>query len=301
MISMRGKIWSLIIRFFQWRNGSLLKIVKHRPLSKSKFWKKNNNFIITEKYFSSVKVVEFEPKNLKNKNIILYLHGGGYVTCGPETHATLVTQLSRISGSRTVFPIYRLAPENPFPAAIEDCLSVYKDLIKEGISPKNISLIGDSAGGGLVMALLQIFNKEIIEPPSSAVLISPWTDLTLKGDSMASRIDRDPMLMPGKEMDRIIKSYLNGEDPKNPLVSPIFCKNFKLPPMQIHVGTEEILFDDSIRLFNTFSKNNNIKLEIWDGMFHVFNIFCKGFLGIPEARKSNMQIANFIIENYPKK
>ena len=71
--------------------------------------------------------------------------------------------------------------------------------------------------------------------------------------------------------------------------------------MQIHVGTEEILFDDSIRLFNTFSKNNNIKLEIWDGMFHVFNIFCKGFLGIPEARKSNMQIANFIIENYPKK
>ena len=302
MISVRGKVWFILLAMIRRRIGSLLKVTKSKKIrAASQRWKNNNKFTISEKILNSIKVIEFVPHNSDNDNIILYLHGGGYVTCGPETHASLVMQLSEFTKSKVIFPNYRLAPKNPFPAAIDDCLMVYKDLVSNGINSKNISLVGDSAGGGLVMALLQTLHKENSDMPSSAVLISPWTDLTLSGDSMVSRVDRDPMLMPGKDMDYVVRSYLNGEDPKNPLISSIFCENFKLPPMQIHVGTEEILFDDSLRLFDKLSSNNNIKLEIWDGMFHVFNIFCKGLLAIPEANRANLQIANFIIENYPRK
>ena len=302
MISIRGKVWFILLALIRKRIGSLLKVTKSRRIkAASQRWKKNNKFLISEKFLDKIKVIEFEPKNSDNEGVILYLHGGGYVTCGPETHASLVTQLSEFTRSKIIFPEYRLAPKDPFPAAIDDCLMVYQELIRNGIDSKNISLVGDSAGGGLVMALLQIIQRDNLDTPSSAVLISPWTDLTLSGDSMSSRVDRDPMLMPGKDMDHVVKSYLNGEDPKNPLISSIFCEDLKLPPMQIHVGTEEILFDDSLRLFEKISTGNNVKLEIWDGMFHVFNIFCKGFLAVPEAKKANLQIANFISENYPRK
>lgn len=308
MTSIRGRIWFFLISFFRKRmegpGGSLLKVTtSENSFSNSKYWKRYKNFNISEKLFNSIKVIEFDLKNKNNKNIILYLHGGGYVTCGPETHSTLVTQISEYSGVKTLFPVYRLAPKYPFPAAIEDCLMVYKELLKKGINSKNISLIGDSAGGGLVMALLQILQREKIDQPSSSVLISPWTDLTLSGGSIISRADRDPMIKPGKDVDEVIKAYLGNEDPKNPLISPIYSETFTVPPMQIYVGTEEILYDDSIRIFEKLSKdeNNNLELKIYDGMFHVFNIFCRGLLTIPEAKKANRDIANFILENYPKK
>ena len=308
MTSIRGRIWFFLISFFRKRmegpDGSLLKVTtSENSFSNSKYWKRYKNFNISENLFNSIKVVEFDPKNKKSKNIILYLHGGGYVTCGPETHSTLVTQLSEYSGVKTLFPVYRLAPKHPYPAAIEDCLMVYKELLKKGINSKNISLIGDSAGGGLVMALLQILHRDKIDQPSSAVLISPWTDLTLSGDSIVSRADRDPMIKPGKNIDGVVKAYLGNEDPKNPLISSIFSDSFPVPPIQIYVGTEEVLYDDSIRIFDKLSedKNNNIELKIYDGMFHVFNIFCKGLLTVPEAKKANRDIANFILENYPKK
>ena len=265
MISIRGKVWFILLALIRKRIGSLLKVTKSRRIrAASQRWKKNNKFLISEKFLDKIKVIEFEPKNSDNEGVILYLHGGGYVTCGPETHASLVTQLSEFTRSKIIFPEYRLAPKDP-------------------------------------LALLQIIQRDNLDTPSSAVLISPWTDLTLSGDSMSSRVDRDPMLMPGKDMDHVVKSYLDGEDPKNPLISSIFCEDLKLPPMQIHVGTEEILFDDSVRLFEKISTGNNVKLEIWDGMFHVFNIFCKGILAVPEAKKANLQIANFISENYPRK
>ena len=125
----------------------------------------------------------------------------------------------------------------------------------------------------------------------------------MSGDSILSRVDRDPMIKPGKDMNGVIKAYLGNEDPKNPLISSIFSDSFSVPPIQIYVGTEEVLYDDSIRIFDKLSedKNNNIELKIYDGMFHVFNIFCKGLLTVPEAKKANRDIANFILENYPKK
>ena len=274
MISIRGKVWFILLALIRKRIGSLLKVTKSKRIgAASQRWKKNNKFLISEKFLDKAKVIEFEPKNSDNENVILYLHGGGYVTCGPETHASLVTQLSEFTMSKVIFPEYRLAPKDPFPAAIDDCLMVYQELIRNGIDSKNISLVGDSAGGGLVMALLQIIQRDNLDIPSSAVLISPWTDLTLSGDSMSSRVDRDPMLMPGKDMDYVVKSYLDGEDPKNPLISSIFCEDLKLPPMQIHVGTEEILFDDSLRLFEKLSIRPIAYILFFSAYLTTSNIF----------------------------
>ena len=175
--------------------------------------------------------------------------------------------------------------------------------MEQGVKAKNISLIGDSAGGGLVMALLQTLSEEKIDFPSSAILISPWTDLTLSGDSIKTRADRDPMLQPGKEMDAVVKAYIGDEDPRNPLISSIFSNDLLFPPIQIHVGSEEVLYDDAIRLYNKINQKdgNIVELREWDGLFHVFNIFCKGSLAIPEAKIANQEIVDFIKKYYPKK
>ena len=304
MISIRGKFWFNILRLFRWRLGSLLKVTQEKKQkNKLEFWRKAKNFNISDISFNDFKVIKFIPKNNIEGNFIIYLHGGGYVACGPETHASIVTQLSSHSRTTVLFPVYRLAPKFPFPSAIDDCLIVYKDLLEKGVEAKNISLVGDSAGGGLVMALLQILSKEKIDFPSSAILISPWTDLTLSGNSIKSRAKRDPIFTPGKEIDNIIKAYLGGEDPKNPLISSIFCNDIEFPPIQIHVGSEEILYDDAIRLSKNIkrTKSNIVELREWDGLFHDFNIFCLGPLAIPEAKIANRQIVDFIKKYYPKK
>ena len=304
MISIRGKFWFNILRLFRWRLGSLLKVTQEKKQkNKLEFWRKAKNFNISDISFNDFKVIKFIPKNNIEGNFIIYLHGGGYVACGPETHASIVTQLSSHSRTTVLFPVYRLAPKFPFPSAIDDCLIVYKDLLEKGVEAKNISLVGDSAGGGLVMALLQILSKEKIDFPSSAILISPWTDLTLSGNSIKSRAKRDPIFTPGKEIDNIIKAYLGGEDPKNPLISSIFCNDIEFPPIQIHVGSEEILYDDAIRLSKNIkrTKSNIVELIEWNGLFHDFNIFCLGPLAIPEAKIANRQIVDFIKKYYPKK
>ena len=304
MISIRGKFWFNILRLFRWRLGSLLKVTQEKKQkNKLEFWRKAKNFNISDISFNDFKVIKFIPKNNIEGNFIIYLHGGGYVACGPETHASIVTQLSSNSRTTVLFPVYRLAPKFPFPSAIDDCLIVYKDLLEKGVEAKNISLVGDSAGGGLVMALLQILSKEKIDFPSSAILISPWTDLTLSGESMKERVGRDPMLHPGKEMDGVVKAYTGDEDPRNPLISSIFSNDLLFPPIQIHVGSEEVLYDDAIRLYNKIKQKdgNIVELREWDGLFHVFNIFCKGFLAIPEAKIANQEIVDFIKKYYPKK
>lgn len=304
MISFRGKFWFNILRLFRWRLGALLKVTEQKKQkNKFEFWRKAKNFDISDISFNDFNVIKFTPKNNVKGNFIIYLHGGGYVTCGPETHASIVTQLSSYSKTTVLFPVYRLAPKFPFPSAINDCLLVYKDLLEQGVKAKNISLIGDSAGGGLVMALLQTLSEEKIDFPSSAILISPWTDLTLSGDSIKTRAGRDPMLQPGKEMDAVVKAYIGDEDPRNPLISSIFSNDLLFPPIQIHVGSEEVLYDDAIRLYNKIKQKdgNIVELREWDGLFHVFNIFCKGSLAIPEAKIANQEIVDFIKKYYPKK
>ena len=234
-------------------------------------------------------------KKVKSNKTLLYLHGGGYVACGPETHGALITQLSLITNSHVVFPIYRLAPENPFPAAIEDALASYKNLLEVGINPNEIFIAGDSAVGGLTLALLQKIKSEELPMPSCAIVISPWTDLTLSGNSIQERGHRDPMIKPGPNMQVTVYAYCGDEDPSNPLISPLFAEYFDMPPIQIQVASEETIYDDSSRLYEKLKEQNSGKVEFieWKGLFHVFQAFCSGWLAIPEAKKSIKEIAKF--------
>ena len=259
-------------------------------------WRKEKYIDYSNMNIGHLELLKLNNKNVKSNKTLLYLHGGGYVACGPETHGALITQLSLITKSHVVFPVYRLAPENPFPAAIEDALLAYKYLLEDGINSNEIFIAGDSAGGGLTLALLQKIKSEKLPIPSCAIVISPWTDLTLSGNSIHERGHRDPMIKPGPSMQVTVNAYCGSEDPMNPLISPLFADYRDMPPIQIQVASEETIYDDSSRLYEKLKIENPGKVEFieWKGLFHVFQAFCLGWLAIPEAKKSIKRIAKFV-------
>lgn len=303
MTSLRSKFWSLIISKLIMKVGEIKDPDDiRRDMSGDKLsflrdkWKRETYIDYTNYFIDHLEILELRNKKVKSNKTLLYLHGGGYVACGPETHGALITQLSLITNSHVIFPIYRLAPENPFPAAIEDALITYKDLLEKGISPNEIFIAGDSAGGGLTLALLQKIRSEELAMPSCAIVISPWTDLTLSGDSIHERGHRDPMIKPGPAMQVTVDAYCGGEDVNNPLISPLFADYNDMPPIQIQVASEETIYDDSSRLYEKLKEQNPDKVEFieWKGLFHVFQAFCSGWLAIPEAKKSIKSIAKFV-------
>ena len=259
-------------------------------------WRKEKYIDYSNMNIGHLELLKLNNKNVKSNKTLLYLHGGGYVACGPESHGAVITQRSLITKSHVVFPVYRLAPENPFPAAIEDALLAYKYLLEDGINSNEIFIAGDSAGGGLTLALLQKIKSEKLPIPSCAIVISPWTDLTLSGNSIHERGHRDPMIKPGPGMQVTVNAYCGSEDPMNPLISPLFADYRDMPPIQIQVASEETIYDDSSRLYEKLKIENPGKVEFieWKGLFHVFQAFCLGWLAIPEAKKSIKRNAKFV-------
>jgi len=208
--------------------------------------------------------------DVRNDRGVLYLHGGGYVLGSLDTHAELMARVAASCRAPVLGVDYRLAPEHPYPAAIEDALASYEHLIDAGIKPEAIVLAGDSAGGGLALALL-LKLKELGKPmPAGAVLFSPWSDLTGSGDSVKSRMDVDPMITP-EMLNPMAELYLSGTDAGTALASPLFGDLTGLPPLLIQVGDHEILLDDSTRLAKAAQAAGvESEIEIFDGGFHVF-------------------------------
>ncbi len=302
MASLRSKFWAKIISKEIGKAPEIKDTSDIRKdfsgdsrILKANYWKKEKKIRYSNFKIDNLPALKLENNEIQSNKTLLYLHGGGYVACGPETHGALITELSLLSKSHVLFPIYRLAPENPFPAAIEDAISSYQYLLEEGINPKDIFIAGDSAGGGLTMALLQKIKEKNLPNPSCAIVISPWTDLTLSGKSMIERKDRDPMLTTGPGMNMLVKAYCGEEDPRNPLISCIFADLEGMPPIQIQVASEEVIYDDIIRLQDTLKKyeDNEVEFIEWDGLFHVFQAFCSGWLAIPEAKKSIKEMAKY--------
>ena len=227
-----------------------------------------------------------------SNNVILYLHGGGYVSGSIETHVGLVSEIARGSKTRALVIEYRRAPENPFPAALEDATVAYHWLVDDqGINPANIIIAGDSAGGGLTLACL-VKLRDIGAPlPVAAVCLSPWTDLALTGKSIQTKAEKDPFITL-EELEFMTEQYLGETDSKNPLVSPLYAELQGLPPLLIQVGTSEILLDDSIRFSNRAKAAGvEVQLAIWDDMIHVFAAFAEW---APEGRQAIDQICEFI-------
>ncbi len=232
-----------------------------------------------------------EPDNAVPGRAILYLHGGAYVICSPSTHRGLAGNIALTSQARVLLIDYRLAPENPFPASLEDAMAGYKWLLEKGYSPEHIAIGGDSAGGGLTLATALSLRDNKQNLPAALFLISPWTDLTFSGESIRTRADRDPLLRLNGD-DWLVKIYANGYPLDYPYISPLFAEMHDLPPTLIQVGTEEILFDDSSRLEQkALLAGVDVTLETWQGMWHVFQAFVPY---VPESIQAIEKIGEFV-------
>lgn len=232
-----------------------------------------------------------EPDSTIPGHAILYLHGGGYIIGSPSTHRGLAGNLALASNSRLLLIDYRLAPENPFPAALEDALAGYAWLQENGFSPENIAVAGDSAGGGLALATSLALRDDGKDLPAALALLSPWTDLTFSGDSITARAKRDPFLRL-EDQDWMVQSYSGGKPLTHPYISPLFANLKGLPPTLIQVGTEEILYDDSFRLEKEARKAGvDVTLESWQGMWHVFQGFAPY---VPESKQALSHLGAFL-------
>jgi acetyl esterase/lipase len=219
---------------------------------------------------------------------LLYLHGGGYFTCSPQTHRS-ITGAFAIRGFAVFTPDYRLAPEHPFPAAVEDGLNAYRGMLARGPAEKLV-IAGDSAGGGLALATLLAAKSNKMPMPGCVILFSPWTDLSCSGASVQSNAERDSMLY-APRMQEGAAIYLAGADPKDPLASPLYGDLAGLPPLLIQVSDMEVLLDDSTRLAERArAAGVQVELTIWPNLPHVWQV---SQMLLPEARKALDEAAAF--------
>lgn len=220
---------------------------------------------------------------------LLYLHGGGYFACSPRTHRSVSCWFAR-RGMRVFVPDYRLAPEHPFPAALDDARAVYKSLREELGSTTRLLLAGDSAGGGLSLALM-VAERDAGHPlPKAALLFSPWTDLSVSGESVQRNAKTCAMFTP-EGIPRGAALYLADADPRNPLASPLFADLKGLPPLLIHASEHECLRDDSVRLAQRAKEQGvTVSFQLWPAVPHVWQLFHPI---IPEGRKSLREAESF--------
>jgi monoterpene epsilon-lactone hydrolase len=232
------------------------------------------------------------PHDPLDERAIFYLHGGSYTMGSLDSHRGLVGHIALASGMCVLIIDYRLAPEHPFPAALEDAAAAYHWLLEIGVPPENIAIAGDSAGGGLTMATLLSLRDEGIALPALAVLLSPWTDLAGTGESLTTLDQADPMLKWNEGLEINAAYYFGDNDPRSPLISPLYADLHGLPPLLIQVGSNEILLDDATRLADQARQSDvDVTLQVWEGMWHVWHPWA-GL--VPESQQALDEISAFI-------
>jgi len=243
---------------------------------------------------AGIPVEWIDPPGARPDALLVYLHGGGYYMGGIETYRHYVARFAQIAGLRAVHLEYRLAPEHPYPAAIEDTTAVVRALHRNFTMADRIVIAGDSAGGGLTLATLIALRDEGHPLPKAAAVISPWTDLTSTAPSIEANRTRDPVL--GNARTKISSAwYARGMPLTHPRVSPLFADFTKFPPLLVQVGTEEILFDDSVQLAERAkAQGAPVELEVWEGMVHVWHYYAEW---IPEGREGILRIADFFTKH----
>jgi acetyl esterase/lipase len=220
-----------------------------------------------------VDAVEVTVDGLESANVILYFHGGVYVIGSAESSVPLVADLARRTNAKVISVNYRLAPENPYPAAVEDARAAYEGLLSQGVDPSNIAISGESAGGGLTAAVLLALRDADLGMPSSAFVMSPWADLTLSGSTIVNKQDVDPILT-GQALSLRVADYVANANPSDPFISPAFADLRGLPPMLIQVGSHEILLSDAVRLAERAANDDvGVTLEVVPGVPHVFQAY----------------------------
>jgi epsilon-lactone hydrolase len=223
---------------------------------------------------------------------LLYFHGGGYALGSVAGHRPLCAALAKVSGADVVSVDYRLAPEHPHPAAVDDACSAYGVLLGTGSTGEAVVIGGDSAGGGLALALAVLARDERRPAPAGIVAISPWVDLALTGDSLVTRRTRDPVLSEPL-LRRFAAWYVGDADPRDPIVSPLYADLRRLPPTLLQVGDDEILLDDAVRLARRLCEAGvDVELDVWPEVVHGWHAFA--ISGVPEATEALERIGVFV-------
>ncbi len=240
-----------------------------------------------------IRAAWFTPPGADDDRVLLYLHGGGYVIGCINTYKSLAGAIAAVAGCRTLVLEYRLAPENKFPAAVDDAVASYRWLLSNGYKPENIVIAGDSAGGGLTAAALVSFRDTGDPLPAAGMLICPWTDLEGTGNTFQSNARYEPMI--NYDIGVLwADTYLGGVDHRTPLASPLFADLGGLPPLYIQVGSHEMLLDDARRMEEAARRQGvPVKLEVFEGMTHDWHQFHSI---MPEARDAVMKLGDFCRE-----
>jgi monoterpene epsilon-lactone hydrolase len=294
MPSLRYRIAVFLVKL-----NAVIQLEAHAPIRYQRWWFDS----VAPRVATKIKGVRHEeleidgmraewaiPEGAKDGRAILYFHGGAYVVGSIASHRSMVSQLAKVAGCRALSVDYRLAPEHLFPAAVEDAVKAFEWLITHGYEAENIVIAGDSAGGSLSVAAMLSLRDAGSPLPAAAMLLSPWTDLEVKGESVRSVGRRDPMLT-AKALCREAGMCLGEESPRHPLASPIYADLKGLPPMLIQVGTREILLDDARRLAERAKEAGvEVELDVWEDMFHVWQFFTPL---VPESNAAIARLARF--------
>jgi len=240
-----------------------------------------------------IRAIRVARPESSDRRHILYLHGGAYVAGAPALYKDFIWRIASAARAQVICPVYRLAPEHPFPAALDDAVAAYRWLIADGADPQRTVLMGDSAGGGLVLATLMRLRDEGAPLPAAAVALSPWTDLALTGASIARNAGSDAIVV-AQEMPMLADHYLAGADPRTPYASPLYGDPSGLPPVLIQVSNLETLLDDSVRMAERLrAAGRTVELEIWPRVPHVWQTWARI---MPEARQAIVRIGTFVQE-----
>jgi acetyl esterase/lipase len=227
--------------------------------------------------------------------VVLFLHGGGYAAGSIESHRYVAVESGRASGARSLTLGYRLAPEHPFPAQVDDAFAAYQYLRAEGMDPLRIAVAGDSAGGNLALALMLSLRERGLPQPACAWLISPWSDLTMSGATMETKSAVDPMIQ-RPYLEELARAFAGRASMRDPLVSPLFADLAGLPPLLIQVGSDETLLDDAVRLAGRAGAARvAVTLEVWPEMIHAFPMF---FPRVAASRRATSRAGAFISSHF---
>lgn len=241
----------------------------------------------------TMKMLESSKENPNTDKVILQLHGGGYMGAVRNAYYVFAGLYNEVShGFSVLTPDYRVAPEHPFPAALQDAVAAYQWLLDQGWFGEQIIVAGDSAGGGLAMALTMYLRDHNMPLPCGVIAMSPWTDVTASGESYTTNYEKDPLFGNTRESLIYLNDYAGEHDPMDPYISPLFGDFRHFPPMLIQVGSIEMLLSDSVdAAAKARSQGVKVRLSIYEGMFHVFQM---AYLNIPESKRAWMEAGKFI-------
>lgn len=294
MPSFRARLTNAFLRLAVkpvWRPGLEIEEVRARAAKiDARLARGAPPIAIEETTAGGVPATWFGEPALAARGTILYLHGGAWVMHLPGVYRRFATLLSTLTGMRVLLPDYRLAPEHPFPAAIDDCLATYNWLLEQGHADRPLVVAGDSAGGGLTLVTLMRARNAMLRMPDCAVMLSPAADLTFSGPSVRYNADADPMFSIAA-IDLLADKYCPGQDLRNPRLSPLFGSWDGLPPLLFHVGSTEMLLDDSVRAHDRARQAGvDATIEVYRDVPHVFHAFA----WLPEARAATRAIGEYI-------